>query len=55
MFLKEIGIHAQNKIIILDLTINIGGGGQRDLYDHLMVMIIFTLIMNNIFIQASKI
>ena len=27
MYLKEIGICAQNMIIILDLTINISGGG----------------------------
>ena len=38
MFLKEIGLHTQW-----------GGGGM---YDHLMRMRIFSLIMNRIFIQA---
>ena len=36
---KDIGLHAQNIITILDSTIKIIG---ETLYDHLMSMIIFT-------------
>ena len=38
--LKEIGLHVQNMITILGSIVNYIG---RDLYDHLMSMIIFTL------------
>ena len=31
-----------------------GGGGRGDLYDHLMGMGIFTLILNEMFIRAPK-
>ena len=47
MCLKEIGLHAQNMITIVSLTINMIGG---DLYDHLLSTKIFTLIINKIII-----
>ena len=47
MCLKEIGPHAQNMLTILGSIVNIILG---DLYDHLMSMRIFTLMMNKIFI-----
>jgi hypothetical protein len=40
MGLKEIGLHVQNMITILGSIVNSIG---RDLYDHLMSTIIFTL------------
>ena len=49
--LKESELHAQNMIIILGSIVNIMG----DLYDHLMSMRIFTLMMNKIFIGAPKV
>ena len=45
MCLKEIGLYAQNMIIILSSIANIIGG----LYDHLMSTRIFTFLMNKIF------
>lgn len=41
--LKEIGLHAQNLLIIPSVIVNIIEG---DLYDHLMKMRIFASIMN---------
>ena len=45
MCLKELGLYAQNMLIILHLTVNIVVG---ILYDQLMLARIFTLIMNKI-------
>ena len=42
MCLKEIGVRTQNTIIILGSIMNI----VENLYDHLMSMGVFTLIMN---------
>ena len=44
--LREVGVHVQIMIIVLGSIIN----GQGDLYDHLMSMRIFILIMNKMFI-----
>ena len=56
MRLKEIGSHAQNMIILLDLIINIiRGGGTRKLYNLLMSTRTVTLINDTIFIRALKI
>jgi hypothetical protein len=49
---KEIGLHAQNMMVILGLENQHHGGG---LYDHLLSMRIFTLILSKISIQAPKI
>ena len=46
MCLKEIGLHPQNMVIILNLIININGG----LYDYLKSTRISILIRNKIFI-----
>ena len=50
--LKEIGLHAQNMIIVLDSTCNItvGCGGGGGLYDHLMNTKIFTFMIDKIFL-----
>ena len=50
MHLKVIGLHAQYTLIILDLIVNmIGGGG--DLYDHFISTGMVTMIiMHKIFI-----
>ena len=53
MWLKEIISHAQNTITILGSIINIMEGGGV-LYDCLLSMRTFTLIMNKIFIQAPQ-
>ena len=53
MYLSEVGLCAQNMIIILSPTMNIIEGGGRDkekLYDHLTSTIIFIVIMDKIFI-----
>jgi hypothetical protein len=55
MSLKEMGLHVQNMITILSLTITImgrggGGGGGPIMYDHLMSTRIFALTLNKIFI-----
>jgi hypothetical protein len=55
MCLKEIGLHAHNMLFILVSTIDMIMGRGGDLYDHLMSMTIFTLIMHKIIIWASKI
>jgi hypothetical protein len=47
MCLKEIRLHAHNMLTILGSMVNTTGG---DLYDRLMSMRIFTLIINKIFI-----
>ena len=48
----EIGVHAENMIIILALIVNIFGG---DLHDHLMSMRIKSImIMNKIVIRAPQ-
>ena len=52
MCLEEIRLHAQCTITIIGSKVNIIGGGG--LYDHLMSMIIFTLIMNKVFVRAPK-
>ena len=53
MCLKEIGLHVQNLLIVLGLYIyiyiHIWGGG-REVYDHLIRMRIFTLMMNKVII-----
>ena len=48
VWLKKIELRAQIMIIIPGSIVNIIGGG--DLYDYLMSMRIFTVIMNKIFI-----
>ena len=48
---KEIGVCAPNMIIILGLISTQGGG----LYDHIVSMRIFTLIVNKMFIGTHKI
>ena len=48
MCLKEIGLHAQNKISILGSTINIIGGNQ---YDCLMNTRMITLLKNKIYMR----
>ena len=52
MCLKEIGLHVQNLLIVLGLYIYIYifGGGGRKVYDHLIRMRIFTLMMNKVII-----
>ena len=50
---KEIRLHAQNRLTILDSIVDIFVEGGS-LYDHLMGTRIFTLIMNKIFIRALK-
>jgi hypothetical protein len=47
MFLKEIGLQAQNMITVLGSIVNIIG---RNLYEHLTSTRIFILLMNKIFI-----
>ena len=49
---KKIGLHAHNTITIPDSKVNVIG---VNMYECLMGTRIFTLIMNNIFIQAFKI
>ena len=44
MHLKDVGLHAQNMIIILYLVVDILGGGGR--HGHLMSMEFVTLTMN---------
>ena len=63
MHLKEIGLRVQNLLVIrLSSIVNMifgggrpGGKGGGELYDQLMSMRIFTLIMNKIFMIAPKI
>jgi hypothetical protein len=47
MFLKEIGLRAQNTLTVLGSIVNIIG---EDIYDHLMSMRIFTLPINEMII-----
>ena len=49
--LEEIGLCAQNMITILDPIVNLYGG---DLYEHLMSIGIFTLIMNKVFLSFGN-
>ena len=48
---KEIGLCAQNMTTVLNSIVNIIGG---DLYDHLMSTKIFTLNMNEIFMNFEE-
>ena len=52
MHVKEIRLHAENIITVLDSITNIVG---RDLYDHFIITRIYTFIMNKIFLRAPKI
>ena len=49
---KEIGLHAYNMLYILESIVNMI---EWDLCDHSMSIILFTLIMKKIFIQAPKV
>ena len=55
--IKEIGLYAQNLLIILDSIVNNSYFyfGGEDLHDHLMRKRIFTLIMDKIFKRGPKI
>ena len=50
VWLKKIRSHAQNMMTILSLSQHNRGGGKGELYDPLMSMKIFTLVMNKILI-----
>ena len=40
--------------IIVNIVRGVGGGGEIDIYDHLLTKIILTLTMNKTSIQAPK-
>lgn len=51
MCIKKIGVHAQNMISILDSNIQHDWG---DLYDHLLITRILTLIIDKIFMSSKN-
>ena len=50
IFLKEIGLRAQDLLILSNSIINKIWEGAEDLYDHLMSTKIFTLMLKKVFI-----
>ena len=51
MCLEEIGLRAQKMLTILGSLVNVNG---RELYDQVMNMKIYILIMNKVFIRVPK-